>query len=127
MTLHDVNCKVMASTSKVQSYCSHSLYCIHKLLDSYRSVVLVQVLSSLVPRFSVQLFFARSKISSQRAWENSPRELRQLRDVGCVVLLNRITRDVYEQRCLYVAAMHTKVRRPYQRPKTGPLFEETEC
>ena len=43
-------------------------------------------LVSLVPRLSVQLFFARSKISGQRAWENSSRELRQLRDVGCVVL-----------------------------------------
>ena len=41
-------------------------------------------------------FFARSKISGQRAWENSSRELRRLRDVGCVLLLNRITRDVYE-------------------------------
>ena len=81
---------------------------------------------TIVPRLSVQLFSARSKISGQRAWENSSRELRQLRDVGCVVLLNRIKRDIYEQRRLYVAAMRTKVHRPYQRPKTGLLFEETE-
>ena len=43
-----------------------------------------------------------------------------------MVLLNRITRDVYEQRRLYVAAMRTKVCRPYQGPKTALLFEETE-
>ena len=68
-----------------------------------------------------------SKISGQRAWENSSRELRQLHDAGCLVLLNRIVRDVYEPSRLYVAAMHTKVRRPYERPKTALLFEETEC
>ena len=84
-------------------------------------------ITSLVPRLSAQLFFARSKISGQRAWYISSRELRWLRDVGCVVLLNRITRDVHEQRRLYVAAMRSKVRRPYQRPKTALLFEETEC
>ena len=82
---------------------------------------------SLVPRLSVQLFFAHSKISGQRAWYISSRELRWLRDVGCVVFLNRITRDIYEQRRLYVAAMRSKVRRPYQRLKTALLFEETEC
>ena len=66
------------------------------------------------PGSTSQLFFARSKISGQRGWYISSHELRWLRDVCCVVLLNRIKRDVYEQRRLYVAAMRTKACRPYQ-------------
>ena len=66
------------------------------------------------PVSTPQLFFARSKISGERAWEISSRELRWLRDVGCVVLLNRITRDVNYCEYMHVAA-------PTERQQARPL------
>ena len=57
------------------------------------------------PGSTPQLFFARSKKNGEGAWAPWYVTRRHVRDVGCLVLLNQITRDVKPFSAVHVQAI----------------------